>query len=803
MASLGAFLNLQQRVPSGVTLRSLVEAKPTVEEEVNILAEAAQERQKQDAEGPSFRPANPMQDILAQEKVGAFNALSNIPFSPLAGAIAAVSPGAYTAMTRSPEGANPEVPNMLAGLDQMSLGGLIDTPMAAGLLRTKAPMMREFAPARLRGRPTSIEESMASQPRPDGPMTLERLAALAADSTGSLGAFLVDAPARVEAKPGGDIQQGQFVKPDEVPLNLNRYLAIYGHPDAKVRNRGGRPISYAVEPKAPEAVRLEREGKPYYVGKLTPEQWIEKQQAWVGLKDSPEWNEARDWYANLLSQFKDVYGEEKAPTMLVAWALSQQRASPSAGMSHVLKAQDIVGGWRTEAEGLAGLAHDRLMKALKSGDPDVGEKLADFVDASRGKTTRQWVGDDPRGGQPAPFDVHASRDVGFIDDTTIATLSKLFGPEVAGRFEVDTKGAPSDGQYAYGSKFYNGLKDVMNANLAPGERPYTAAEVQAIGWVGHQNMTGVKPEGPTAIFRAEAGGRSIANISRVAVEAAPGEGAPRLALWEKVPEERRAEATYRSLRDVAGDVATFAGVSLANRDATVGGWEQYKNPNVVFEVVGTPEGALRFAKAMGYVGQQTEAWAQRSTIKDRANAFGLDIIAPKGFDLSSTKDVARFWTESGLEAVPGLGFTPIRGKSGYRLRLVFERNVEGLSQAARQDGRDFTTLADRALKAIEASPLSGIEYEARPLDLRKAVHDWKEDPNGEGHLQGLGGRARGELDSLSRRVEESLRGFIGEAGAGGRPRGGEPPAVTSPAQLQGLTLRDLIGSPSPAGGVSR
>lgn len=152
MASLGAFLNLQQRVPSGVTLRSLVEAKPTVEEEVNILAEAAQERQKQDAEGPSFRPANPMQDILAQEKVGAFNALSNIPFSPLAGAIAAVSPGAYTAMTRSPEGANPEVPNMIAALDQMSLGGLIDTPVASGLMRTKAPTMREFAPARLRGK---------------------------------------------------------------------------------------------------------------------------------------------------------------------------------------------------------------------------------------------------------------------------------------------------------------------------------------------------------------------------------------------------------------------------------------------------------------------------------------------------------------------------------------------------------------------------------------------------------------------------------------------------------------------------
>lgn len=164
MASLGAFLNLQRR-PTPGSLRSFLDVEIPVEQEVNILAGAAEERQKQDEAGPNLRPANPMQSILEQEKVGAFNALQNIPISPLASAVELASPGAYDAMTAPVEGANPEVPNMLAALDQMSLGGLIDTPVAAGLLRTKAPSLKPPTPARLRGRPAgSLGELATAEP---------------------------------------------------------------------------------------------------------------------------------------------------------------------------------------------------------------------------------------------------------------------------------------------------------------------------------------------------------------------------------------------------------------------------------------------------------------------------------------------------------------------------------------------------------------------------------------------------------------------------------------------------------------
>jgi hypothetical protein len=498
-----------------------------------------------------------------------------------------------------------------------------------------------------------------------------------------------------------------------------------------------------------------------------------------------------------MSEFTQTYGEELAPAMLSLWGLSQQRASPSAGMANVLTALDIANGWRSEMDGQAGLAHDRLMKAIRTGSADVGEKLADFADAIRSKQTRQWVGDDPRGGQPAPFNVHATRDVGFVDETTLKHISKYFGPEVAARFEMDAKGAPTDGQYAYGSRFYNQVKDALNANLAPGERPYTADEVQAIGWVGHQNMTGTPPEKPGNIFQSDTGGRSYANISRVAVEAAPGEGAPLRAVWDQIPEERRTEVTYRVLNEGVEDVARTVGVTLRKRMDTEGGWEQWKNPNGVYEVVSTPDGAERFARAMAYVYQQSEVWAHRTATKTKANAFAMDIVAPESFDLSKPGEVARFWKESGLEAVPGLGFSHVQVRDGAdRVRIIFERDLGNLSQAAIDDGRDFDILAGAARSALESGPLTGWEIERRPLNLRKAVHDWKGDASGTGHRQGLDRRA-GVVEQLDRIAQRAAQSYRREAEAGRAPSRGAGPsqevAPSSPAS--GLTLGALMGAP--------
>lgn len=72
MGSVGDFIRLQvarPKQPRGVTLGDLLEISPALA--VNVLAQAAEERRAQDAAGPNLRPANPMQEILERERIGA------------------------------------------------------------------------------------------------------------------------------------------------------------------------------------------------------------------------------------------------------------------------------------------------------------------------------------------------------------------------------------------------------------------------------------------------------------------------------------------------------------------------------------------------------------------------------------------------------------------------------------------------------------------------------------------------------------------------------------------------------------
>jgi hypothetical protein len=97
-------------------------------------------------------------DAQAREQ-GAQRTLQNIPSSPLGASIAMLSTPAYNRLTEEVPGANPEAPNVVAAADNLALGGLIDAPVARGLMRTRPPSAREMAPARLRGMPRGGEEA--------------------------------------------------------------------------------------------------------------------------------------------------------------------------------------------------------------------------------------------------------------------------------------------------------------------------------------------------------------------------------------------------------------------------------------------------------------------------------------------------------------------------------------------------------------------------------------------------------------------------------------------------------------------
>jgi hypothetical protein len=166
---LGAFINVrkgQEHDPRGLTLGDLMEMTPH-EALMAGLDIAGEDLAALDAGQPALRPAREVSDpwgakITADEQAqreGAVRAMQNIPYSPLAAGVELAAPSAYDALTREVPGANPEAPNVVAALDNLSLGGLIEAPVARSLLRTRPPSARETAPARLRGMPRGGEET--------------------------------------------------------------------------------------------------------------------------------------------------------------------------------------------------------------------------------------------------------------------------------------------------------------------------------------------------------------------------------------------------------------------------------------------------------------------------------------------------------------------------------------------------------------------------------------------------------------------------------------------------------------------
>jgi hypothetical protein len=146
---LGAFINVrngQEHDPRGLTLGDLMQMTPH-EALMRGLEIAGEDLAALDAGQPSLRPAREVSDpwgarITADEqeqREGAVRAMQNIPYSPLAAGVELAAPAAYDALTREVPGANPEAPNVLAAVDNLSLGGLIEAPVARSLMRAGGP----------------------------------------------------------------------------------------------------------------------------------------------------------------------------------------------------------------------------------------------------------------------------------------------------------------------------------------------------------------------------------------------------------------------------------------------------------------------------------------------------------------------------------------------------------------------------------------------------------------------------------------------------------------------------------------
>jgi len=591
-----------------------------------------------------------------------------------------------------------------------------------------------------------------------------------------------------------------YVERGDALRNLNWHLSATGQMPAR------KGAKYRKDPVEGNTIRLERDGKPFFIGPINFDQWMEKATAWVGEPGSAEWTRARNWYRDLLGEFDRVYGKKDGERMLTLWALTQQLEGPAGGMGNLLRAEDVVSGFRPEDAAKAGLAHERLITALRGGQPELSSpKLPDFLDAVHEVLTRQYVNNDARGGRPAPVDVHAGRDVGFVDQTVVNKVRKFFGDEIADGLVPDMakktpearrkKGArgeyenapPDAGQYLYGHEFYNRLADYLNQKGIDGGG-FKPSEVQAIGWVAQQRMFGDVAEGPRDIF--------APNLSHIAVEVAPGAGSALEAVWNQIPEGKHAAITARVLDEIVPEAAKLSGVRIIDKADQVGVWQQFDNPNGVVEILSTPEGALRFAKVLGHALQQSEVWAQRVVGKSRKTATGVDIGSTSGYNFGSRADVRRFWQEA-LAQEPGLGASVVRDAKGSPiLRIlaedgpygVYDSKVKAVTQAdllterlptdtRKKDAYRVESLGEkwvvaetegarvrRVLAAVDKwAGDREYEYSLPNVEVLKSINDWSVNHAGEAHRTGLRGVEGEVLDGLARRAEESLRRNVGRS----------------------------------------
>jgi hypothetical protein len=254
------------------------------------------------------------------------------------------------------------------------------------------------------------------------------------------------------------------------------------------------------------------------------------------------------------------------------------------------------------------------------------------------KTVRTWMGNDPRGGSPAVIDVWAGRDVGFLDATTKAWLTKKFGADAVKALEVDSEGAYTGEQYEHAAEFYNDLAKWLNERGEDGG-DWKAHQVQAVGWIAIQKMMSGATEYPSDIINK--------NTRPVFIELEFGVGSPlrkQFGSLSTLPDSVAENITRDVLGKMAAEAARITGARVLGTAYGPGGYKGEVAPSGHFSVFGSPETIADFADVMGYLAQQTEIWTARPLKSGGSTA--VDIYA----DASDTNGAIAFTDPGKMKA---------------------------------------------------------------------------------------------------------------------------------------------------------
>lgn len=541
---------------------------------------------------------------------------------------------------------------------------------------------------------------------------------------------------------------------------IERILPVVEDPEGRVRrmlNRGDEG-----KPKNERTVFADDQGE-FVVGRITPEDWLNRIQQ--QLSDPEEFRAARYWYEDLAKEF-EVFAPEDRDVVMLAWLLSQQRASPSKGMQDVLRAEET-GRYNLPVLKQAGLNAEALTRIF-SGTPiekGVGQKLFDFLDSGRLKETRTIMGDNPAGGAPAVVDIWSARDYGMVDGRVLEYVRQRFGPEAAAKIREDFGGSGlTETAYEQGAAFYRGLADYLNeiGFDGGGWKPH---QIQAAGWMAIQKAMGVVPESAPDIF--------AKNTQRISFELAFGEGSPlaqKHDFYALAPHAQQ-EVTTEVLTKITDWVTT--NIPTARVRAVIdapGGWLEYPvSPSWQLEVLASPETVLDVAESIGFLAQQTGMVVARPLKSGKTRGF--DILYPPGRSNRDVNFVTEFWTKlREIEPELAQGFQPasVGDRDGMRL-LDLDRKWKP---------KDIGRL-EAAVEAVEAQlGLADVETSYGTFDTTFLGNNWVEDGEGNGYTQGILGRGRPALERALRDIAPERDRWVDEAFA----RHG---ASAAPAELDG------------------
>jgi hypothetical protein len=505
-----------------------------------------------------------------------------------------------------------------------------DTPIAPGEVEPGALPLIENAPLRVaQGIAQQIQQPPQPAPEQEGAVETtpeEEAPKITVGLLGELDPMIAQPIIDAANRASEEIARGEPFQPivyDQATIrtNLNQNLA----------DREGTRRGWAPQPRVVLAPPAGSNLPPVAVGDITADDWVTKIET---MLDQDEISRYAGWYNDTLDIFREIYpgNEGMARNAMVAWLAGQVQQSPDGAALDVLRQN------QNEVEGRQGA--DRLknsteataanvLKALK-GEPltsGVGAKIADFIDSGLGKTTRTWVGDDPRGGSPFVVDRHTARDMGIVDGPYFKALERrgyTFPEGFKRDFDADV---PAKGRlYENRANFGRDLTDELNSREWQGRSDWTPAEVQAVGWMATLKLMGESLPTPTSAIDA--------NTFTTAFEIAPGDMSPaaqlfgqRLANLDVAARTRVMEAQGQAAVEAAKQVTSVMATTPITRG--VGSWEGTINPSATTGAFASRQQAQAFNAALGFLTDQTAIISARTfPVKKSHTQFAISVMLP-------------------------------------------------------------------------------------------------------------------------------------------------------------------------------